>query len=495
MLSTTAIDSFAPAGAMLAALRERSVSSAELTELHLDRIARHNAALNAVVVPADDPRGVAAAADAARARGENRPLLGLPVTLKESMNVRGLPTTAGVPDLADYRATEDGAIAKRVLGAGAVLLGKTNIPPMLADWQSANAIYGRTVNPWDASRTPGGSTGGGAAAVAAGLSPLEFGSDIGGSIRVPAAFCGVFGHKPSETALPRSGQFAQPVRPNAAAVMGVQGPLARTAEDLELGLDVTSGPDAGEDVAWRLELPPARADQLPGLRVAILPAIDWLPVSAAVREALDTVASRLARAGATVQVIQPAAFGDVRGHHVLYLSMLNAAMSVRFNADERAQQAEQLGRRAADSEWAAARLAGLRAIVADWFAWHARREAYRAAFREFFAEWDVLLAPITLGAAFPHVDTKWPPDETDLDRTMDIDGQQIPYGHQLVYPGLATLCGQPATAFPAGLSPAGLPIGLQAIGPYLEDRTPIRVAGLASREMGGFTRPPDYAGR
>lgn len=164
------------------------------------------------MVPAPDPRAAAEEADAALARGDVRRLVGLPVTLKESMNVRGMPTTVGVFDFANYRATEDGAVPMRVLGAGAVLLGKTNIPPMLSDLQDANPIYRRSVNPWDATLTPGGSTGGGAAAVAAGLSPLEFGRDIGGSIRVPAAFCGVFGHKPSETAVPRSGQFTVPER-------------------------------------------------------------------------------------------------------------------------------------------------------------------------------------------------------------------------------------------------------------------------------------------
>src|SRR5262249_20092488 len=186
---------------------------------------------------------------------------------------------------------------RNVLGAGAVLLGKTNIAPMLSDWQSDNPVYGRTVNPWDAAVTPGGSTGGGAAAVAAGLSPLEFGSDIGGSIRVPAAFCGIFGHKRSEPAVPRSGQFPRPSRPNAAAVMGVQGPLARTAEDLELGLRVIAGAEVGEDVGWRLEWPPPRAEALAGYRVAIMPRIEWLPVSAEILAALDTLGSHLSPSG------------------------------------------------------------------------------------------------------------------------------------------------------------------------------------------------------
>jgi amidase len=183
-------------------------------------------------------------------RGEDAPLRGLPMTLKESINVRGLRTTAGMTMWKDFRSEHDAPVTLRVKGAGAVVMAKTNVPQMLSDWQSSNPVYGRTNNPWDLARTPGGSTGGGAAALAAGLTPLEFGSDIGGSIRVPAAFCGVYGHRPSETAMARSGQFPMPPMPNAAVVMGVQGPLARSAADLELALDVAVGPEVGEDVAW-----------------------------------------------------------------------------------------------------------------------------------------------------------------------------------------------------------------------------------------------------
>jgi amidase len=378
-----------------------------------------------------------------------------------------------------------------VLGAGAVLLGKTNIPPMLADWQAANPIYGRTVNPWDPTLTPGGSTGGGAAAVAAGLAPLEYGSDIGGSIRVPAAFCGIFGHKPSETAVPRSGQFPFPVRPNAAAIMGVQGPLARSAEDLELGLEVVMGPEVGEDVAWRLELPAARGERLADLRVAIMPRLDWLPVSAEILAALDTLTSRLSAAGARVAEAAPESFGDLRTHHALYRSMLTAVTSGRVSAEERERQARQSAIETTD-EWSPARIRGISAGVADWMTMHAEREAYRAAYRAFFRDWDVLLAPIVLRTAFPHIDVPWPPAEDSPMLMVDIDGQPIPYENQLVYPALATLCGQPATAFPVGLSRAGLPLGLQAIGPYLEDRTTIRFAALASEAMGGYVRPPRY---
>ena len=493
-LARTDLDAFAPAHTMLGALRERRVSSSELVDLHLERIRRYNAALNAIVVEGPNPRELAEQADRRRANQTQGALLGLPVTLKESMNVPGLPTTVGVPDFKDFVAADYGAIPKRVLGAGAVLLGKTNVPPMLADWQAANPIYGRTVNPWNPALTPGGSTGGGAAAVAAGLSPLEFGSDIGGSIRVPAAFCGIFGHKPSETAVPRSGQFPRPSQPNAGTVMGVQGPLARSAEDLELAMRVIAGPEAGEDIAWRLELPPPRAEALAGLRVAIMPRLDWLPVSTEILDALETLTSRLSRAGARVGTAQPETFGDLREHHKLYISILTAVTTAPLTQTQRGR-VMRFDPANDKTGWGAARAQGLAAGVAEWLMMHARREQYRRAYREFFQDWDVLLAPITLRTAFAHIDMPWPPRDGDDDEsslTVEIDGRPHLYGDQLVYPALATLCGQPATAFPVGLSRGGMPLGLQAIGPYLEDYTPIRFAALAAREMGGFVRPPGY---
>jgi amidase len=487
----TRLDAFASAHAMLWALRDRRISSAELIDIHMQRIERYNRELNAIVVPADDPLAAARHTDVLRGQGSGGDLLGLPVTLKESMNVPGMPTTVGVPDFKDYRATEMGAVPGSVLGAGAVLLGKTNVPPMLGDWQATNEIYGRTVNPWDPTRTPGGSTGGGAAAVAAGLSPLEFGSDIGGSIRVPAAFCGIFGHKPSETAVPRSGQFPFPPRPNAATVLGVQGPLARTADDLELGLRVIAGPEAGEDIAWRLNFPEPRAESLAGFRVAVMPRIEWLPVSAEILGALDALATNLAKAGATVREAAPATLGDMREHHALYVSMLLAFTSGPRSPEERARQSSVEQSNDHDG-WGAARAATWTAGVGDWVGMHARREGYRADFRTFFRDWDILLAPITLRTAFPHVDMPWPPPPTPRPTTIDIDGHMHPYSNQLVYPALATLSGQPATAFPVGLSGAGLPMGLQAIGPYLEDFTSIRFAALVAREFGGFAPPPAF---
>jgi amidase len=488
---TDRLDAFATATEMLVGLRARRVSAVELLDLHRRRIERYNPKLNAIVEPDfERARDGAEAADARRARGEDAPLLGLPLTLKESINVRGLRTTVGMPHWADFRSEHDAPVAARVRAAGAVIMAKTNVPQMLADWQAANPVYGRTNNPWDLRYSPGGSTGGGAAALAAGLTPLEYGSDIGGSIRVPAVFCGVYGHRPSETALPRSGQFPVPPMPNVAVVMGVQGPMARSADDLALALDVAAGPEAGENVAWRLVLPPARRERLADFRVAVLPPIDWAPVDVEVLAAQDALASKLGRLGCQVKTVQPEALGDHRRHYSLYLTLLAAVTSARVPPEGRRQRLEVL--RTRDDEWAAAQQRGIESAAPEYIGWHGQREQYRAAWRAFFQEWDVLLAPAWLGPAFPHVDKPWPPTPVSMRDTAEINGRPVLEELGLLYAAVSTVAGQPSTAFPVGRTRAGLPIGLQAIGPYLEDRTPIRFAALVAREWGGFTSPPGY---
>jgi amidase len=488
---TTRLDAFATATEMLAALRARRVSSVELLELHRRRIERHNPSLNALVEhDFERARAAAAAADARRAQGDDAPLLGLPMTLKESFNVVGLRTSCGMPAWADFRSQHDAPVTARVRRAGGVIMAKTNVPQMLADWQSANPVYGRTNNPWDLARSPGGSTGGGSAALAAGLTPLEYGSDIGGSIRVPAAFCGVYGHRPSETALPRSGQFPTPPLPNAAVVMGVQGPMARSAEDLMLALDVAAGPDAGEDVAWRLTLPPARHERLADFRIAVLPPVEWVPIDDELAVAVDALASRLAALGCRVKTAQPEMLGDHRKHYALYHTLLSAVTSARVPEEQRRQRLEVM--RTRDDEWMAAARRGIEGAAPEYIEWHFQREQYRAAWRRFFVEWDVLLAPAWLGAAFPHVDRPWPSTPEWLRYTVPINGRPVLYELGLFYPALSTVAGQPSTAFPQPLTRAGLPLGLQAIGPYLEDRTPIRFTELVAREWGGFARPPGY---
>jgi amidase len=470
---------------MLHALRQREVSSVELLELHLRRIARYNPTINAVVTPDyERAREAAHAADTTRARGEDAPLLGLPLTIKDCIHVAGLPSTAGVPRYAHNIPQSDAPLTARVRAGGAVIMGKTNVPPYAGDWQSNNKLFGRTRNPWNLERSPGGSSGGSAAALAAGLTPLEFGSDVGGSIRIPAAFCGLFGHKPSETAVPRSGHFPGSALPNPTASMSVQGPLARTAADVELAFDVIAGPEPGEDVGWSLHLPPARHARLRDFRVAVLPAIAWLPVQQEMLAAQAHLVERLRALGATVQEAQPEGFGDLRAYYKVYLSILTTIMALGLSAARRQERRAEL--RQQQDEFTDSAAEALEGNPGDYILWHAKRELFRAAYRAFFRQWDVLLAPATVVTAFPHDDLPFG------QRTLEIAGQTIRYELLEVYPGVATLCGQPATAFPIGKTQDGLPIGLQAIGPYLEDRTPLRFAALVEQAFGGFTAPPGY---
>lgn len=442
------MDAFASAHTLLAALRDGQISATTLVEFHLARIARYNQELNAIVIPNyEQARRHAAEADAAHRRGESFGALhGLPLTIKDSIEVAGLRTTAGIAARAEVISVEHAPLAQRLFAAGGVLLGKTNVPPYAGDWQADNPLFGRTNNPWDLSRTSGGSTGGGAVAVAAGLTPLAFGSDIAGSIRVPAAFCGIYGHRPSETAVPHAGHVPGSSLPNPALVMAVQGPLARDAADLELALDVIAGPVVGEDVAWRLTFPPARHTSLAGFRVAILPRVAWLPVDAEITAALDDLAMRLGRLGATVAETQPEGI-DLWKHQEVYDALLHAVVFSEFPDDRRAQMIHRL--RLSSDPFAPAQVYGLTATAAQFIGLHAQRERYRAAFRAFFRTWDVLLAPVTITPAFPHIDR----EVTFSSRTLQINGESVPYSRLQIYPGLAS---------PSLAACHGLPVGAHA---------------------------------
>ena len=274
--------------------------------------------------------------------------------------------------------------------------------------------------------------------------------------------------------------------------LAVIGPLARSAEDLELAFDIASGPDQGEQVAWRLEIPPARHARLSDFRVAVLPPISWLPVDEDIVAAQDRLATGLGRLGAHVQVIQPEAFGDVREYYKLYHKLMVVQMSPGMSKETRQQIAE-WGHKTAHERGDEFLEIGAQAFEASAHEYvHAfwGRERFRLAYRDFFRDWDVLLTPVTFTLAFRHSDA--PPEVDRDDLTLTVNGQAVRYGFLAVYPGLATLCGQPATAFPFGLTRHGLPIGLQAIGPYLEDHTPLRFAALVAQEFGGYQTPPGY---
>jgi amidase len=478
---------FATAQSMLEALRTKRISAQELLTLHLERIARYNPALNAIGISNKErARQRAAQADAAIAKGVLLgPLHGLPVTIKDSIEVEGLPTTAGVPERAHVISTTTAPVAQSVLDAGAVLLGKTNLPPYATDWQTSNPLFGRTNNPWDRTRTPGGSTGGGAAALAAGLTALEFGSDLAGGLCIPPAFCGVYGHRPSETAVPRSGHIPGSPLENPAIVMNVMGPLARSAADLDLALSIIAEPVIGEDVAWRLMFPPVRHSALADFRIAVLPPIPWLPVDGEILAALDDLAVHLRRLGAWVEEVQPEGF-HLWQHHEAYSMLLSMIAFAHVGDDERAYVIERLQQ--SSDPFARAQMVGVTATVSQFLNMHEQRARSRALFREFFLDFDVVLSPVTITPAFPHISDQVPL----LKRTLQVNGTAVPYLYLPIYAGVAAYSGLPATTFPWGRTRGGLPIGLQAIGPYLEDPTTIAFASLLEREFGGFTPPSDF---
>ena len=445
----------------VAALRAGRISAAALLARAVARIEKFDPALNAVVVrDFERAREAARTADAALARGERRPLLGLPMTVKESHEIAGLPSTWGSPAFSGWVAQRDAVAVARLKDAGAIVLGKTNVPPFLADWQSNNPVYGRTNNPWDLGRSPGGSSGGSAAALAAGMTPLEIGSDIGGSIRVPAALCGVYGHKPSYGLVPLRGH-SPPGTDGAGVVLAVVGPLARTASDLELALDIIAGPDGDEAKGYRLELPAARHRALKDFRVLVVDRHPLVPTDPEIRAAVDGLATRLEDLGTAV-ARSSELLPDLAAQQGVFLGLLGAALS-----------------RGAP---------GATPINAhEWMNLLDAQAGFRRQWAELFRSFDVVLAPTFGVTAFPHDDN---PDQQA--RTHLIDGQPTPYMAQIGWPGVALLPNLPATACPIGFSRAGLPISAQVIGPYLEDRTTIAFAGLLEREFGGFKRPPGY---
>jgi len=476
-------------GKLSAGLRSRKISASELLDHTIARIETLDQRINALVVrDFDRAKQAAKAADALLARGEWRPLLGIPVTLKEPFNLIGLPTTWGYPRFKDFMPTEDALVVSRLKEAGAVIIGKTNIPVGLRDFQSYNDIYGTTNNPWDVGRSPGGSAGGSAASLAAGFETISIGSDIGGSIRVPAHFCGIYGHKPSLGLVPLRG-YNLPPAPSVPSHgdLAVAGPMARHACDLAVALDVIAGPDEErEGNGYRLALPPARHDDLKNFRVLVIDTHPLMPTGNAVRSVIGQLARRLEKLGANVARTS-ALLPELATSARLYMKLLSAATSPRASPDA-FTQAQRLANSLSpdDHSLQAERARGTVMSHRDWLASDAARLHLQQQWRAFFCEWDVVIYPAAAISAFPHDHSE--PIEA---RYLDIDGKAHHYNDVCyIWADPASTCGLPATAAPIDRSSTGLPIGVQIIGPYLEDRTTIAFGKLLEREFGGFIPPP-----
>jgi len=474
---------FRTATQLLDGLARREFSSVELLQHHLQRVERLNTRLNAIVtLDAERALARAAAADAARAAGQALgPLHGLPMTVKDSFETAGLRTTSGAPALAQHVPGADAVAVQRLVEAGAIVFGKTNLPTFAMDVQSFNPVFGTTNNPWDTGRSPGGSSGGAAAALAAGLTPLELGSDIGGSIRNPAHYCGVYGHKPSYGLVPQRGHIPGPPGTLQEPDIAVAGPMARCAEDLALALGVLAGPDATHAPAWRVQLPPPRHAALREFRVAA-----WLDdaecrVDAAVLERLRATVETLRRAGVPVDESARPRHGFADALRV-FRGLLYAATSPGLPEASFNELAVAAAAPAGDNvEFAR----GSTMRHRDWLRLHEERERQRLNWTRFFTGYDVLLCPVAPTTAILHDPSK-PADA----RRIVVNGEPRSYWDQVDWAGLVGAAGLPATVAPVGRSTAGLPVGVQIVGPFLEDRTTIAFAQLLAGQIGGFERPP-----
>jgi len=453
---------FKSATELISAIRSGEIKSLDLLNLYLERIQRYNIEINAVVaMDIASARERAAEADRALAQGRIwGPLHGLPMTVKDVFEVAGMPATSGDPVLKDYIPKCNAIAVQRLIDAGAIVFGKTNAPYHAMDIQSYNEVYGTTNNPWDLSRTPGGSSGGSAAALALGFTALELGSDIAGSVRFPAHYTGVFGHKTTFGIVPRYGHIPpMPGRISVNAMVGVPlfvvGPLARSADDLLLALEVLTTPGSMDESDKIAELLPLRKQKFKDYRIAV-----WLTDT---DPAAEIDADVLATLRKTVEKLRDAGLDideKARPDIVLWkdrqiwLEIYNKMMVGALPLDEKLVE---------------------------------RQKKQQAMWAEFFKRYDVLLAPVAPTVAFPHDHAG-----TLMTRRLEINGREKPMLNNMTWTYMAVVSGLPATVAPVGLSDSGLPVGIQIIGDRFEDRTTIDFAHGLSELIGGFAAPPGY---
>ena len=474
------------------AIRDRQISAVELLDAHLARIEERNPALNAIVtLDADRARARAKEADEAQARGEFWGLLhGVPVTIKDAIATEGIRTTGGHEPLADYVPNEDAPVVTRLKATGAIVVGKTNLPVLSRDFQCENPIFGRSNNPWDLERTPGGSTGGGAAAIAAGLSPLELGSDIGGSVRIPAHFSGIYSLKPTEHRVPTVGHIPDlPDRPRAVRHMNTIGPLTRSLDDLDLAIRLISGPDSRE-----VEVPPAPLDSTPtprpaDLRLAWIDQFGSVPVTRDTSAALESLAGSLDGAGAKVEQRLPEGL-DFEVLWEMHGALIHAERSSTMTAEEEAAYLRERGLdpdnldASSDNPMERGMAKSANATVRDLADILNQRDAQIRVLEDFFTEFDALLCPVTATPAITHRPRNSP---------IDVDGKQVAYWSAGGgYAGPFNLTGHPAVIMPLTLSSEGLPIGLQIVGPRWSEMKILAIARALEPFVQGYRRPPGY---
>lgn len=478
---------FATACELANDIRERRVSAIDVLEAHLAQIARRNPALNAIVTLDEErARSRAKEADDALKRGEVwGPLHGVPITIKDSFATANVRTTSGYPPLADYVPTEDATIVARLKAAGAIVLGKTNTPLLVQGFQSDNPVFGRSNNPWDLTCTPGGSTGGGAAALAAGMSPLEVGSDFGGSVRIPAHYCGLFSIKPTEGRVPLTGHIPElPGKQRSIRTVATPGPLARSLDDLVLAIQLISGPDHSQP-----EIPPLPLGSKPkltwsGLRVAWSDDFGGLPVTRDTRAALTSLIEEIAKRGSTVSCRMPEGF-DFPAVWETYGELRQCEIGSALSVELEMERAADFGvsPTASDPEM---RGMGMRlnATLKQYTETLTKRDVYIARVEQMFESWDVFVCPVTVGPAFPHCKPG---------TLIAVDGHRVSYRiGGTGYTSPFNLTGNPSVVIPLTRSKEGLPIGVQLVGPRWGEMKLLAIAELFVEVTGPFPRPPGY---
>jgi amidase len=469
------------AGELAAGIRNGLLSSREVLDHLVARIESLDGPVNSVVRwDLERARAAADEADRAVAHGNDGlgPLHGVPMTIKDSFQTEGCITTSGAPELADYVPKEDAWPVARLRAAGAIPFAKTNLPLYAGDIQSYNQVYGTTNNPHHLERTPGGSSGGSAAALAMGFTPIELGSDIGGSIRVPAHYSGVAGHKPSYGIIPGHGQIPGPPGTFTQADLAVTGPMSRDVGDLGLMLDVLAGPDRWSTPAWSLHLPPSRADDLGSFRVAAWIDDEFSPVDADTQAALGATVAALDGAGCRVDTDARPGF-RLEDIWRTFGNLLFAALSGGHPKDKIKHLAEDTS----DTPMGWVKRATA-ASHRDWLSHNERRLQYRERWAEFFTDFDAILLPVHPRPAIPHDHT-----EPMFERRLEIGGVEADYMDLWPWIAPAGAAFLPATVVNAGMSSDGLPIGVQIVGPFLHDRTTIRLAQLVADLRGGCPTP------
>ena len=469
-------------------IKNKNLSSVELLETFLDRIEKINPEINAVVtLDAERALQKATKADAAIAKGEDwGSLHGLPMTVKDAYEVEGIVSTGGNPFWKNHIPTKNAEAVQRLLDAGAIIFGKTNLPLNSADLQSYNDIYGTTNNPWDLERTPGGSSGGSAAALASGMTPLELGSDIGGSIRTPAHFCGLFGHKPSYNIVSEVGHLPPPPgHISTGNGLSVAGPLARSPEDIELALNVVAAPQDQNKIAWSLNLPNSRIEKVEDHRVAVWSNDEYASVDSEISSLIEETAADLKSAGAKVENDKPPI--TLQKIDDVYTKLLNPLMFAAA-PPETLKELDELAKVVKNDDYSQSAKAarGVSILAREHVIVSASREGIRQQWRTFFEKYDVLLCPTCIVPAFKHNHAPFG------ERVLHVNGEETEYFNNTIWAGPAVMGHLPVTNTPIGLTKSGLPVGVQVIGPFLEDKTTITASKIIRDLRGGFQIPPNY---